>query len=183
MLDLPHHDPRRAAPDATPGDLVLDREQVDQRTVVTLRPHVAAARGIDELGRDPDRRAGPSHTPLQHVTDIQVLRHLAHIARLPAIGERRVPRNDEERMKLRQLGDDVLADAVGEVLLLGIATHVRERQEGDGGGGAAAWGAPSRFASGRTAPEGRSRRATAGWSASDGDDATFTSYARSEAMF
>ena len=38
-------------------------------------------------------------------------------------------------------------------------------------------------ANGRTATEGRSRRATAGWAVSDGDDATFTSYARSEAMF
>src|SRR5688572_23550593 len=31
-------------------------------------------------------------------------------------------------MELRQLGDDVLADAVGEVFLLGITAHVPERQ-------------------------------------------------------
>src|SRR4029077_16959890 len=32
---------------------------------------------------------------------------------------------------LRQIGDNVFADAVGEVLLFGVARHVRERQNGD----------------------------------------------------
>ena len=36
-------------------------------------------------------------------------------------------------MELRQGGDDVLSDAVREVLLPGVATHVDERQHGDRG--------------------------------------------------
>ena len=32
---------------------------------------------------------------------------------------------------LRQIGDDVLADAVAEIFLLGVAAHVDERQDAD----------------------------------------------------
>ena len=38
-----------------------------------------------------------------------------------------------EPAQLRQRGDDVLADAVGEIFLLGLAAHVDEGQDGDGG--------------------------------------------------
>jgi hypothetical protein len=44
-------------------------------------------------------------------------------------------------------------------------------------------GSPLMFAKGRTATEGLSRRGTAGWLAAGAGAPTFTSYARSEAMF
>ena len=43
-----------------------------------------------------------------------------------------VARDHQEPAQLGQRGDDVLADAVGEILLLRIAAHVDEGQHGDG---------------------------------------------------
>ena len=40
---------------------------------------------------------------------------------------------DIEPAQFRQRGDDVFADAVGEIFLLRLAAHVDERQHGDGG--------------------------------------------------
>jgi hypothetical protein len=42
-------------------------------------------------------------------------------------------RAHEEPTQLRKRGDDVLADAVGEIFLRAIAAHVGERQHGDAG--------------------------------------------------
>ena len=48
------------------------------------------------------------------------------------VGEARIAGDHEQRLEARQRGDDVLDHAVGEILLLGIAAHVLERQHGDG---------------------------------------------------
>jgi hypothetical protein len=46
------------------GDLVLEGEDVGDRAVIAIGPHMAAAKGIDELGVDSDlvaaRRTFPS---------------------------------------------------------------------------------------------------------------------------
>ena len=52
---------------------------------------------------------------------------------LALVDEGRVARDDEEPAQLRQRGDDVLADAVGEIILLRLAAHVGEGQHGDRG--------------------------------------------------
>src|SRR5262249_58769266 len=52
---------------------------------------------------------------------------------LALVGEARVASDDEEAAVLRQVGDDVLGDAVEEVLLLGIARHVLKREHRDRG--------------------------------------------------
>src|SRR5258708_32841851 len=46
--------------------------------------------------------------------------------------EGRVPRNDRKRRDFRQVGDDVLTDAVAEILLSRIIAHVREWQHANG---------------------------------------------------
>jgi hypothetical protein len=48
------------------------------------------------------------------------------------VHEGRVARDDEQVAEARQLGDDVLSEAVREKLLLRIAAHVDQRQHGDG---------------------------------------------------
>ena len=53
--------------------------------------------------------------------------------RLALVDERRVARDHEQVAKTRQLGDDVLGQAVGEELLLGLAAHVGEWQHRDRG--------------------------------------------------
>ena len=51
--------------------------------------------------------------------------------RLVLVDEGRVARDDEQVAKARERGDDVLGQAIGEKLLLGLAAHVGERQDGD----------------------------------------------------
>src|SRR4030095_4016485 len=51
---------------------------------------------------------------------------------LALVGARGVARHDKETRHLRQVSNDVFGNAVTEVLLLGIATHVNEGKNSDG---------------------------------------------------
>ena len=114
------------------GDLVLHREHVGEVAVVALRPEMAAGGDIVELRRDAHAVAALADAALDHIADAELLGDLFHVDGLALVDERRVARDHEEPAQLRQRGDDVLADAVGEILLLRIAAHVGERQHGDG---------------------------------------------------
>ena len=115
------------------GDLVLHREHVGEVAVVALRPDVAAGGDVVELRRDAHALAVLAHAAFDHVADAELLGDLLHVDGLALVGERGVARDHEEPAQLGQRGDDVLADAVGEILLLRIAAHVGEGQHGDGG--------------------------------------------------
>src|SRR5205814_7458033 len=73
------------------------------------------------------------------IVDPDLARDVLHLHRLPLVHERRVPGDDEEIVEPGQLGDDVLAEAVGEELLLGVATHIDEGQHHQGRFGGRAW--------------------------------------------
>src|ERR1700751_4884007 len=62
------------------------------------------------------------------MADIKLPGDIAHIERLALELEGCVARDDLERRDLRQVGRDVLADAVAEIFLLGLAAHVGERK-------------------------------------------------------
>ena len=66
------------------------------------------------------------------MTDFQLPRDLRHIDMLAFEREGGVARGDPERRDFGEVRDDVLADAVREVFLLRIATHVGERQNANG---------------------------------------------------
>jgi hypothetical protein len=51
---------------------------------------------------------------------------------LAFVDERRIPGDDEEPAQLGQRRDDVLADAVGKILLFRFAAHVDEGKHRDG---------------------------------------------------
>ena len=70
---------------------------------------------------------------LQHEAHAELAADLLHLHRLALVGERRVAGDHEQARDLRQVGDHVLGDAVAEILLLGIAAHIGERQHGDRG--------------------------------------------------
>jgi hypothetical protein len=86
---------------------------------------------VDELRGDPDPASGLADATLEHVAHAEALADLADIDVLALEREGRVAGDDEELRELRQRGDDVLGNAVGEILLFGIAAHVGERQHGD----------------------------------------------------
>ena len=114
------------------GDLVLHREHVGEVAVVALRPDVAAGGDVVELRGDAHAVAALAHAALDHIADAELLGDLLHVDGLALVDERRVARDHEEPAQLRQRGDDVLADAVGKILLLRIAAHVDEGKHGDG---------------------------------------------------
>ena len=122
-------DPPGQGGDDRRRDLVLDREDVLELAVVALGPDVPVGLGIDQLHRDAHAVARLAHAALDHVLHAELRRHLLDADRAVLVHEGRVARDDEQVAKARERGDDVLGQAIGEELLLGIAAHVGERQD------------------------------------------------------
>src|SRR6476661_1325893 len=89
---------------------------------------MVACLAIDQLCRDPDAAAGLADTTFEDVAHTKLPRDLFHIEHFAFVGKGGVPSDHRERRNLREVGDDVLANAVAEILLLRIAAHVHERQ-------------------------------------------------------
>ncbi len=115
------------------GDFILHREYVGKIAVVALGPDMAAGGDVVELCGDAHAVAALAHAALDHVADAEFLGDLLQVHGLALVDERRIACDHEEPAQLGQCGDDVLADAVGEIVLLRIAGHVGEGQHGDGG--------------------------------------------------
>jgi hypothetical protein len=115
------------------GHLVLHREDVLEVAVEAVGPDVAAALGVDELHVDAHLHAGTAHAAFEHVAHAELAAHLLDVDALLLVRERRVARDHEQARDLGNVGDDVFGDAVGEVLLLGVAAHVGERQHRERG--------------------------------------------------
>ena len=111
--------------------LVLDFEDVDQLAVIALRPEMRAAASVDELRRDAHARPGLAHASFQHMAHAEVARDAPQIDGAALVGEGRIARDHHQPRHLRQIGDQVFADAVGEVILFSVAGHVVERQHHD----------------------------------------------------
>ena len=123
-LDRRHHGLR---------DLVLHGEHIRQIAVVALGPEVTAGSDIVQLRGDADMVAILAHGALDDIADAEFLADLLQVHRLALVDEGGVAGDHIEPAQLRQRGDDVLADAFGEIFLLGFAGDVGERQHGDRG--------------------------------------------------
>ena len=99
--------------------LVLNFEKPLDAAVEPLAPQVIAWNGIDQLRRDANPAAHLADASLDDVAHAELARDPAHVHGLVAILKRRVPGDDEQRAGARQFGDDVLGDAVGEILRTG----------------------------------------------------------------
>src|SRR6185437_12436224 len=73
------------------------------------------------------------HTALDDIADPELFGDLLRVDGPALEEERGIACDDEEPAQLRQRRDDVLADAVGEILLLRIAAHVHKGKHGDAG--------------------------------------------------
>ena len=103
--------------DDAPGDVVLDGENVADGPIVALRPDLAAGRALDQAGGDADAVAGATHAALQRIADPQPGAGLGRVARALVGAEGRLAGSDEQARDLRQLGDQILGDAVAEIVL------------------------------------------------------------------
>jgi hypothetical protein len=88
---------------------------------------------IDQLRRDPNAIAAPANAALENISDAELLRRLADIDRTPFVDEAGIAGDHPQPCDFRQGGDDILDQAVAEILLLRIAAHVLEWQYNDGG--------------------------------------------------
>ena len=73
-----------------------------------------------------------AHAAFQHVAHAEFATDLFHVDWLALVGKTRVAGDDAQLGQLRKIGNDVLADAVGKILLLGVSAHVVEGEDCDG---------------------------------------------------
>src|SRR5262249_27714421 len=74
-----------------------------------------------------------AYRPLKRVAHAKPASDLLYVHRLALEGEARIAGDHEQPFELRERCDYFLNHAICEILLLGIAAHVFERQHGDGG--------------------------------------------------
>src|SRR6516162_7632140 len=89
---------------------------------------MGAAGCIDQLRSDPHATARLAHRTFQYIAHAQFAADLLHVDGLALVGKARIPGDDKEPADAGERGDDFLDHAVGEILLLGVAGHVLERQ-------------------------------------------------------
>ena len=125
-------------PDRTPmvavqreGD-VLDGEDIGGIAVEPFRPEMGAAPRVEQLDVDEQPLARPANAPLHRVADIELARDLGRCDRTTLVAERRVARDHDQAGELGEAGDEIVGDAVREVLVRRLAAYVHERQHGDG---------------------------------------------------
>src|ERR1700719_3691196 len=73
------------------GDLILNGENVLQRSIVSFGPNMDAGFSVDELRGDTHARPGIANASLQHVSDAQLARHLLYVHSLVFVSEGRAP--------------------------------------------------------------------------------------------
>jgi hypothetical protein len=92
---------------------------------------MCAALRVDQLRRDAYAAGRFAQRAFEHVSDTQFPADLFHIDGLAFARKARIARDHEEPADAAERSDDLLDHAVGEILLLRVATHVLERQHGD----------------------------------------------------
>src|SRR4051812_6380636 len=113
------------------GHPVLQVENVGDVAVEAVGPDVVAGGSVDQLANDPHPRSGLADAAFEHVAHAQLARDLAHVDRTALVGEAGITGDHEEGAHAAERGDDLLDQAIGEVLLLRIAAHVGEGQDRD----------------------------------------------------
>src|SRR5208282_617011 len=86
---------------------------------------------VDQLCGDPHALRSAADGAFEHRPHTKLAADGADVDRAALVSEARVARDYRQAGNLRQVGDDVFGDAVGEIFLLGIAGHVGEWQNGD----------------------------------------------------
>src|SRR6516165_2775623 len=115
------------------SDVVLHREDISEVTVVSLSPEMGAGSNIDKLGADAHALPGSAYATFEDIADAKVAANLLEIDGFSFVGECGIASDDEKPAPFRQRRDDVLGNAVDEIFLLGIATDIVKRKDGDRG--------------------------------------------------
>jgi len=114
------------------GDFVLQIKKVGQVAIVSFGHDVMAGICLDQLRSDAHPAARLAHTALEHIARAQFLSDRFDVEGLAFVGKGRRAGDDRKGAPAGEHRNDVLGEAVGKELLLGIAAEVHERQDGDG---------------------------------------------------
>ncbi len=115
------------------GDLVLQRKDIAELSVIAVRPEVSARFGVYELGVNPHLVVGPSNASFQHVANPKLTAYLIDLDGLTFVREGGVSGNNKQPRDFREIGDQVFRHAIRKVFLFRIFADVGEREHGNGG--------------------------------------------------
>ncbi len=118
------------------GDVALHSKDILQLAIVGLRPQCAAVIGLDQRRDDAHLSAFFSHRAFEQSRHAEFPPDAGIVVLLLAAKlERGVTADHLQIVHLRERGNQRLGQAVREVVLLGVATLVGQRQHGNGFGG------------------------------------------------
>jgi hypothetical protein len=115
---------------------VLQIEDVRDFSIEPISPKMCAGFGIDKLSADPHPLAGPSDVTFEHITYAEFAPNLLYVDEFTLERKCSAVRDHEGTGKSRQLGRNVLGQAIDEIVLLRITTDIRKRQYDNGERGA-----------------------------------------------
>src|ERR1700746_3250811 len=101
----------------TTGNLVLRRRQVHQVGIEAVRPQMRAAFAIDQLYVHPDLVTDPPHAAFEDVVHPKLAADLLRVDRFALVGERGISGDHETPRKTREVGRQVVGDAIDEKFL------------------------------------------------------------------
>ena len=116
------------SPNNVAGNLLLDREDVLHGPVEGFRPEIDAGCDIDQLRAHAQTRAGDAHTSRKHVGHLQLPAHLLHVLLDTAQPRRGVPGDYAHSPEPGERVDQLLGQAVAEVVVLRAGAEVGKRK-------------------------------------------------------
>jgi hypothetical protein len=113
-------------PRESAGDRVLRSREVGAIGVEPVSPEVRATFGVDQLHVHPNLVTSSSHATFEDIPNAQIAADLPHIDGFAFVGEGRVAGDHEASRNPREIGGQVICDAVGKILLVWIVREVGE---------------------------------------------------------
>src|SRR5205814_10463894 len=111
-------------------DLALDDKQIIQIAVVWLGPDVCVVARIDQLRVYTKMRSAPADAALKNMGYPQIISDLPKIP-FATVLHHAGPADDFQVVYLRQLGQNVVLNAIGKGCVLFLLAQIFKRQNGD----------------------------------------------------
>ena len=93
---------------------------------------MAACPCIDELGGHPNLIATRLNAAFEYIADAEIAANGPHVRGLASVNLSRITSDDKQVLRVREVGNDILGNPVGEVIPFRILSNVLERQDRDG---------------------------------------------------
>jgi hypothetical protein len=93
---------------------------------------VAACSRVNELGSHPNLLATRLNAAFEYIADAEIATNGPHVRGLASVNLSRITSDDEQVLRVREVGNDILGNPVGEATPFRIHSNVLERQDRDG---------------------------------------------------